>query len=597
MGKHDHKNFGVIDYAQDVYDYAVEITEDVKGKTYGLYERLACQRLLEDLERQKLATCAFYFDVDKFNDAANFIEKLPHVKAYKGTKEQQAARDKTDKRPLKIKLHITQLFILANIFGFRLKEDLDVRRFSTVYIEVGRKNGKSTFAAAIALYCMTCEDELAPEIITAATTKDQAKIVLNMMKKMIEKTPALRREFGFKVQAYDILCKHMDGEAKAISADGGTNDGWNPHCAIVDELHAHKNRDVLDVIESADGARVNPLLLMITTAGKNLTGVCFDERGILIKILTGVHEHKFDHYFGIIYTIDKDDDALDEKNFRKPNPLLGVSVNVKAMRKAAAGARVSTGKRANFETKRMNVWRHSVDIWLDVIAFKKCAKPNLFEELQAHTDAGGFCEIGVDLSDFHDITSVVIGWIDSGDNWCWIPYHFLPEATINDQEHVNYALYQDWYDNGDLIMMPGGRIDLREIKKFILEISEGLNVIERVFDNAIGASATVAELEEEDNIATVQMNKNAANISPAALEFETRVLTGEFRYDGCPVLLWMASNVFVDRRRDGTILPNKEDKNSTNKIDGIDAGLHASARLRVIKPPKPISSIGSFHKI
>ena len=142
MGNLNHKVFEVTDYAGDVFDYAVGVVNHKAGEQYGKFERLACQRFLDDLERQKLAVCAFYFDVDRFNDAANFIEKLPHVKAFKGSK--------------KIKLHITQLFILANIFGFRLKEDSSIRRFSTVYIEVGRKNGKSTFAACIALYCMVC---------------------------------------------------------------------------------------------------------------------------------------------------------------------------------------------------------------------------------------------------------------------------------------------------------------------------------------------------------------------------------------------------------------------------------------------------------
>ncbi|MCJ8325220.1 MAG: terminase large subunit [Rhizobiales bacterium] len=579
MGNLNHKVFEVTDYAGDVFDYAVGVVNHKAGEQYGKFERLACQRFLDDLERQKLAVCAFYFDVDRFNDAANFIEKLPHVKAFKGSK--------------KIKLHITQLFILANIFGFRLKEDSSIRRFSTVYIEVGRKNGKSTFAACIALYCMVCESELAPEIITAATTKDQAKIVLNLMKKMIEKTPSLRREFGFKVQAYDILCKYMDGEAKAISADGGTNDGWNPHCAIVDELHAHKNRDVLDVIESADGARTNPLLMMITTAGKNLIGVCFDERDILIKILTGVHDD-YDHYFGIIYTVDKDDDTLLEKNWRKANPLLGVSVNVKSMRKAARAAKASGAKKANFDTKRMNVWRHSADVWLDMMAYNKCAVPNLMDNLNQHTESGGLVEIGVDLSEFNDITSIVIAWIDSIDQLCWIAYHFLPEMTINDTEHKNYHHYQKWYEAGQLNMMPGGRIDLREVKKFIVGLNLGVNILEVVFDSATGASATAAELEEDENITAIMMNKNAANISPAALDFEARIGEGSFLHDGDPVLRWMASNVFVDRRIGGSILPKKETANSQNKIDGIDAGLHASARLRVIKPEAPRETIGEI---
>ena len=570
------------DYVQILLDYVEKVAADKKGKTYGLYERLACRRFDDDLERQKTSVCAFYFDVDRFIDSCDFVEKLPHVKAHK---------DPT------ITLHETQIFQLANIFGFRLKAAPSVRRFSTVYIEVGRKNGKSTFAACIALYCMCCENEVAPEILTAATTKDQAKIVLNIMKDMIKKTPDLRREFGFKVRAYEIICEHLNGIAKAISADGGTNDGHNPHCSVVDELHAHKNRDILDVIESADGARSNALLLMITTAGKNLVGVCYDERSILIKILTDVWPDKsnYDYYFGIIYTVDVGDDTLDEKNWRKPNPLLGVSIDIETMRKAAHGARASNQKLANFETKRMNVWRHSADVWLDMIAYQKCYQSKLFDELEAHTAGGGFVEIGVDLSEYNDITSVVISWIDTENKLCWIPYHFLPEMTIDNPEHKNHKIYQDWHHAGYLNKMVGGRIDLREIKKFIVELHGGLNIIEVVFDNATGASATAAELEEDDGIPAVMMHKNAANISPASLDLEARIGEGSFKHDGCPILKWMASNAFVDRRVDGSILPKKEAVNSQNKVDGIDAGLHASARLMVIKPPKPVRSLGGVY--
>jgi len=304
-----------INYCQIAYDYAIGATKDRYQKRHCKWVRLAAKRHIEDLKKKKWK---YHFDEWHGNDVCDFIEKMPHVEGSWDTKT--------------ITLEPPQIFMLVVIFGWRID---DHRRFSNVYIEMARKGAKSTLTAGVSLYCLTCENEEGPQVIIGATTGAQAQKVFNPAQKMVKKTHAFRDAFGVTAWSRSITCDKNGGFIQTINSKSDTQDGWNPHVGILDELHAHKDRGLYDVIRSAFGSRKNPLMWCITTAGYILDGVCYEQRELVSKILEGVIEA--DHYFGIIFTLDgeKDfqhnrktgDDPLDPNVWIKANPMLGITPN------------------------------------------------------------------------------------------------------------------------------------------------------------------------------------------------------------------------------------------------------------------------------
>ena len=234
------------EFVQIAYDYAVAAVADRKRKQFCEFVQQAAKRFLDDLKRGKRRDCEFYFSEEAGHDVCEFIENLPHV--------QGSWDDPT------LVLESAQIFILVNVFGFRLKKD-DRRRFTRAYIEVARKNAKSTLTAGVALYCLTCEGELGPEIVIGATTGKQAEKVFNPAKQMVDKVSALRDHFSLKTFVRSITCGDNGGSIQPINSKSSSQDGWNPFVGILDELHAHKDRGLFDVIRSAFGARKQGTLI------------------------------------------------------------------------------------------------------------------------------------------------------------------------------------------------------------------------------------------------------------------------------------------------------------------------------------------------
>jgi len=346
----------------DFVDIALAYARDVlAGRVLACkWVKLACQRHINDLARKDWE---FYFDAEKAGAPCYFAELLPHIEGQWATPT--------------IKLEPWQIFCLCVIFGWRRKAD-GGRRFSKAYLEVARKNAKSTLAAVITLFCFTCEQEPAPYIFIGATTGAQALKVFHPCKKMVEKTVSLREAFGLQVWARSIT-EPSGGYIQTINSKGSTQDGHNPHVAVLDELHAHKDRALYDVIDSAFGARRNPLLWIITTAGFDSEGVCYEQRTYLTQVLEGVVEG--DHYFGIIYTLDEGDKPYDASVWLKANPNLGVSVQLTNMKTAASEAYAQPGKAAEFLTKRLNVWTSAKHGHINIAKWKACNGPVDLEAL------------------------------------------------------------------------------------------------------------------------------------------------------------------------------------------------------------------------
>jgi phage terminase large subunit-like protein len=547
------------DYVSVANEYAKKAAADKNGEQHSKWVRLAAQRHLDDLKRAEEGL-GYYFDEWHANDVCDFIEKLPHVE---GVWESPT-----------IELEPWQIFILCVIFGWRRKSD-GLRRFTYVMIEVARKAAKSTLTAGVSLYCLCCEEEIGPQIVVGATTAEQAGKVFNPAKLMVQRTAPLREAFGLEAMARSIPCELNGGYIQPINSKGKTQDGWNPHVGILDELHAHGDRGLFDVIRSAFGARKNPLMWIITTAGYNLAGVCYEQRQFVTKVLDGALEAE--HVFAIIYTLDEGDDPFDEEVWIKANPMIGVTPTWQSMREAAIEAKA--GSDGEFKTKKLNLWLNSASAWLKIESWNACADPSLgwkdFEGLD--------CWIGADLADKDDITGIVLAAFDERGRLVFKPMFWLPETTLQSPDHAEgqgIAPYRTWHDEGWLNVTPGDWIDHGEIEDQITAWLDRYGVRLVTFDQFAAAQHMATRLNDDRGEPVAQiLHKKASNFTDPAKELEARVRSGpdKLRHDGNPVMTWMASNAVVDRRVDGSILPKKESAMSPNKIDGIDALLSAIA--------------------
>jgi len=449
----------------------------------------------------------------------------------------------------------------------------------------------SSLTAGVALYCLCCEDEPGPQIIIGATTGDQAKKVFDPARKMVAATPTIRSAFQLEALSRSIPCGMNGGYIQTINAKGQTQDGWNPHVGILDELHAHKSRSLFDVIKSAFGARKNPLLWIITTAGFDTNGVCYEQRTMAIKVLEGTIQ--LDHLFAVIFTIDDDDDPFDEAVWPKANPMIGVTPTWEKMRADAADAKASPSEEGNFKTKNLNIWLNAASAWLNMTQWKKCGDTAL-----SWDDFKGLdCWIGGDLADKNDITALVLAAFDEDGRLIFKPRFWLPDAVLRDPKHAEGrgpAPYRTWSTGEDapLTLTRGDWVDHNEVEQTIRDWIEQYSVKRVTFDQFAAAQAMASRLNEdfgsEDEPFAEVLHKQAAKITDAAKELEARVKVGPamLRHDSNPVMDWMASNCVVSRRRDETLLPIKESQMSPNKIDGIDALINA-IHPALLVPEKP----------
>lgn len=296
-------------YVEAALGYARSVVAGEKPA--NKWERLACQRQLDDLEHEPSEDWPWVFNGEAAERPCAFVELLPHIKG-------KWAREKR-----LIQLEPWQCFVITTVFGW-VHRDTGLRRFIEAYEEEPRKNAKSTKGAGVFLFMLTADGEHGAECYTAATTRDQARIVFDDARAMAERTPDLRTYLGLAIMQHSLTVAHTSSKGTPLAAEGSTLDGLNVHFALLDELHAHKTRAVYDVIDTARGAREQSLLWTITTAGTDRSGICYERRTHVTKILDGVVRD--DRVFGIIYTIDDGDDPFDPAVWAKANPNFGVSV-------------------------------------------------------------------------------------------------------------------------------------------------------------------------------------------------------------------------------------------------------------------------------
>jgi len=591
------------DYTAIALAYAKAAVADKKQKRHCRMVRQAAQRHLNDLKRSKTKDFPYVYSPWHGNDVCDFIEKLPHIEG-NWCKCPGAEDGFHDDRCGLIDLEPAQIFILSTVFGWRRKGS-GLRRFTMVYEEVARKNAKSTKTAGVSLYCLCCENEVGPQVLTAATTFDQAKKVFHPAKRMVEKQPALQEAFGVTPWAKSITCADNGGYMQPLHAKSKSQDGHNPHLVTLDEFHAHKDRDLFNVLRSAFGARKQPLMWAITTAGSDINGPCYEERAFAAKVLNGTVVAE--HYFAIVFTLDRaadydddrkeGDDPFDERNWCKANPLLGAAVQLDELRAYAIEAKNNPAAEGEFKTKRLNVWTGALSAWLNVTQWQKCGNSALSLEDFEGLD----CWIGSDLSNVDDLSTVVLAALDDEDRLLVKSWFFVPEARLKSEDtNVKQIteLYRRWSKEGHLVETDGDFIDHRRIEELIRELKDRLAAKKATFDQWNSGLAMASRLNEDygepDQPFAVQMAKNARNVTDPAKAIEARVKAGPHRlqHDDNPVMTWMIGNAVVDRRIDGSLLPKKETRNSPNKIDGVDGMINATAPM--LMPPEEDNGMDDF---
>lgn len=517
------------------------------------WARLACQKALDEFERETSDDWPWVFDPDRAARPCEFIELLPHIKG------------KWAREGRRIALEPWQCFMLIMVFGW-IHRETGLRRFLEFYEEVPRKNAKSTIGSGLLLFMLSADGEHGAECYTAATTRDQARIVFDDARAMAERTPDLRTYLGVAIMQHSLTVAHTASKAAPLAAEGSTLDGLNVHFALLDELHAHKTRAVYDVIDTARGAREQSLLATITTAGTDRSGICYERRTHVTKILEGVIRD--DRVFGIIYSIDDNDDPFDPTVWAKANPNYGVSVMPDDLAAAAKKAEAMPSALNNFLTKRLNVWVSGESPWMDMRAWDRCAELALRDLPKYH---GARAWIGLDLAQKRDFAALCIVF-QVDDLWYVCTRLYLNELAIQESGNAHLS---GWARQGYVQVTDGDITDFDVVADDLRQLCRNFDVQEIAFDPAL--SMYFAGKLIEEGLPLVEITQRALFFTPPLIQVENLVLEKKLRHDGNPVMTWMVSNLVVKVSKFNELrAPTKE--RPENKIDGPIAMLMALGR-------------------
>ncbi|EDM47765.1 terminase large subunit [Marinobacter algicola] len=523
------------------------------------YVKAACARHLNNLKAAKAKSYPYRFDRDKAERACKFVQLLPHTKGEWARGNQR------------IKLEPWQLFSFAMVFGWVRKKD-GFRRFREVYEEVPRKNGKSIKVAGAGLYSFCADNEYGAEVFCGATSEKQAWEVFRPALKMARKLPNLRKRFGIVPWAKKL--ERTDGSVfEPVIGDPG--DGSSPSMSIVDEYHEHPDSRLYDTMITGMGARSQPLMWVITTAGFDIAGPCYEMRERAIEMLEGTSQD--DELFAIIYTIDAGDDWTTDEAILKANPNAGVSVKLDYLKsqrdKAVARARLAN----KYKTKHLNVWVSSKEGFFNMEDWKKCEDRSLTIDQFRGED----CILAFDLArklDMNSMARLFKKVIDGKTHYyCVSPRFWVPEDTAFDGEDRRLSeRYQGWIESKHLDATDGSEVDYREI----LECAKEANLETPAQESPIdphGATNLSHQLDDE-GLNPITIVQNYTNMSDPMKELEAAIVSGRFHHDGNPIMTWCVGNVV------GKFLPGNDDvvrpikQGDHNKIDGAVALIMAIGR-------------------
>lgn len=464
-----------------------------------------------------------------------------------------------------------QQFTLYNIFAWKKynASGQPVRVIKTIYEKVARKNGKTAVLAGVGLYCLAFDTEAGPEIYVGATKEAQAKILWEQATHFVFKSVALRK-MGMKNTQREIRFPRVLGSFRFLGGDSNTLDGLNPSLAIIDEYHSHKTDGVREVLESAMGARKEPIFYIITTAGFNKQSVCKKYEDVAKEILDGIKED--DSTFVMIHEPPADANWEDEKTWKLANPNLGQGVNLDYIRGEFVKAVNQPSKIPNFRTKHCNQWVDAAEEWIPSRIWKQNQlDPFPFEKFK---QLGSY--MAVDLSTTKDITAIVLVTLpeEDGTRYCW-PVFFCPEDTINERSKTDRVPYRQWVDQGYMISTPGNTVDYSWVKDRIAAMYHPNGVVRVEMDpwNAHQISQDLMEIGLEVSFFSQQIS----HISFPTKQWETLVLNGKLKHNGNPVMEWMMAGcvIYQDANENIKVHKGNSHREGGKRVDGIIAGIMA----------------------
>lgn len=533
--------------ADPVGDFARDaIAGRVIVSKWGL---LACERHLRDLEHGHER--GIWFDYDAALDAIDIVELMPQRKG------------KWQGVPLM--LLPWQKFRIGSFFGWKRNNGL--RRFSTAYTDVPRGQGKTTEAAAVANLLFAMDGEPGAEVYSVSTKRDQAKVCWSEAKWQLDYRldgVRLADQIGIRLLTHEMDQVSTAAVFKPLGADVNSGDSINPHAYIFDELHAWKDREYRDKLITALVKREQPVLWMITTAGRRDSIIWLEERDYAMKVLSGAIVE--DRYFAWISKVDDEANWEDEREWYKANPALGVTVQIETLRAGCAKARAKPTELANWKRLHLGILAEAENPWIEQALWNSQRPQRTLEELE-----GADCYIGLDLSSKKDITALCAVFPDGTDAvdvfwWFWVP----GESIIQRSQSENVP-YDVWRDAGHIEEATDKVVDYRKVRAKIDWLREH-------FDVRGGASDpwNLTEVErdlKEEGFEMLEVPQSIARLSAPTKEIERLLELGGFRHGGNPVAAWMASNAVTRKDSNGNYKLDKA--KSTEKIDGLAASVNA----------------------
>lgn len=519
------------------HKYAVDV---VAGKVVACrWIVLACQKYLDDLKKSSKRNFKYEFDEKAAERVLMFKQMMPHTKG------------KWAQQKLTLKLEPWQCFFNMNIFGWKSKKT-GLRRYRKALLIVPRKNGKSAEAATTGLYMLSSDDEYGAEVYSGATTEKQAWEVFRPAKLMATRAEGFAEATGVEVNASNINIMANGSRFEPIIGNPG--DGQSPSCAIIDEYHEHKDDKVLDTMETGMGAREQPLLLVITTAGDNIAGPCYQMQIDAQKALEGAIESE--QTFALIYTVDKDDEWSSVDSLKKANPNFGVSVSEEFLLARLQDAKNNARKQSVYKTKHLNIWVGSRDAFFNIERWNESADTTL----KIEDFYGKKAYIGMDLASKVDVAAIEI-LIDNDGELVRFGKYYLPEAALESTASDHYT---GWAKDGWLTITDGEIIDFSEIEADILDLCGKFQVDQLAYD-PFQATMLATRLMAE-GVPIIEIGATVKNFSEPMKQLDGLVRSRQITHNADPVMTWMMSNVVAKVDAKDNVFPRKE--KDEYKIDG-----------------------------
>lgn len=438
-----------------------------------------------------------------------------------------------------------------------------------------RKNGKTELAAALAIYFLLFDGEIGGEVYSAASDKDQAALVFNVAAQMIRNDPELDAQCEIVDSQKRIVHRKSGSFYRAISAEAYSKHGFNASVVIYDELHAAPNRELWDVLSTSQGARSQPLMIAITTAGYDRHSILWELYAHAKKVL---ENPALDPTFlPILFEAAVDADWTDERIWKKANPALGDFRSLDEMRIVCARAKEIPAQENVFRRLYLNQWTEQAARWIQMAAWDAC----LDRDLTRASLRGRRCFVGLDLSSTKDLTALVSIFPDE-DGFDVVAQFFVPKDNIQERARRDRVPYEQWVRDGYLIPTPGNVVDYEHIRQVLKDLAAEFDVRELAYD-PWNARDLVTRLAEQDGFTCVEMRQGFASLSAPTKSLEKAILSKRLRHDGHPVLRWNISNISVESDPAGNVKLSK--KVSTERIDGASALVNAIDRMdRTVEP-------------